>query len=79
MLDCSMRADRCCDTINDMTHIIKYAGFVNLHEENLKWPIGPWPKDTHLKEIGFLNCQHWKNGIEGWAIWLLSKFGTPYP
>lgn len=28
------------------------AGFVNVVERTAIWPLGPWPKDKHLKELG---------------------------
>lgn len=59
--------------------MIERAGFVDVHEASTKWPIGPWPKQPQFKEIGYWNSQHWKTGMEGWAMWLLSKFGAPYP
>lgn len=79
IIDCSRRAGRCCDTFTEMTRRIEHAGFLNHRVEQKKWPIGPWPKDKQLKEIGFVNGQHWKAGMEGWAMWLLTKFGVPYP
>jgi len=44
-----------------------------------KWPIGPWPKDKQLKEAGAVNFQHWLSGMEGYGMWLLTKFGDPVP
>jgi hypothetical protein len=30
-----------------------------------KWPIGPWARDTDLKEAGRLNHHMWSSGLEG--------------
>lgn len=38
-----------------------------------------WSNDPVLKEAGRLNHQMWKTGLEGWSMWLLTKFGTPRP
>ncbi|KAI1829392.1 hypothetical protein DTO027I6_9607 [Penicillium roqueforti] len=79
VLGCGERAGRDCDTFDTMTRRIRSAGFVDVHEKNYKWPIGPWPRDQKLKDAGTINFQHWINGMEGWCMWLLTKFGHPQP
>jgi predicted component of type VI protein secretion system len=32
-----------------------------------------------LKEAGQLQYAHWNTALEGWAMWLLTKFGEPEP
>lgn len=64
--------DRCMDLVRD-------TGFVDIHEEIRKWPIGPWPRDKQLKEIGTVNLEHWLAGLEGYGMYLLTKFGVPKP
>ncbi|THC90681.1 hypothetical protein EYZ11_009856 [Aspergillus tanneri] len=49
------------------------AGFVDVVEERFKCPIGAWPKDPHLKELGRYNYLQWEEGIEGWTMMLLTK------
>jgi hypothetical protein len=49
------------------------AGFVDVVERRFKVPIGPWAKDPHLKELGRYKRLHWEEGIEGWAMMLLTK------
>jgi hypothetical protein len=49
------------------------AGFENVVEHVFKWPIGPWSKDPHMKEIGLWNQVHWEEGIEGWSLALLTR------
>lgn len=55
------------------------AGFVDTHEKLYKIPLGPWPKDKILKEAGQLQYFHWTAALEGWAMWLLTKYGGPTP
>lgn len=55
------------------------AGFVDIHEKMYKWPIGPWPKDSVLKEAGRLHYHQWASGMEGWIMYFLTKWGTPKP
>jgi hypothetical protein len=42
--------------------------------KTFKWPIGPWPKDKRLKEIGAYNRLGWEDGIEGWAMFLFTNY-----
>jgi hypothetical protein len=62
-----------------MQDAFRNAGFVDIHQKEYKWPIGPWPRDQKYKEAGTVNYQHWMSGMEGWAMWLLTKFGEPEP
>lgn len=76
---CSERAGRSLRTHETMRRAIEEAGFVDVHEERYKIPIGPWARDTTLKEAGHLQHGHWNAGLEGWAMWLLTHFGEPEP
>ncbi|KAJ5310324.1 oxidoreductase [Penicillium atrosanguineum] len=77
--DCGKRAGRDLDSIDTMQESIHKAGFVDIQEQSYKWPIGPWARDQKYKEAGIVNYQHWLSGMEGWCMWLLTKFGTPKP
>ncbi|CAG8148345.1 unnamed protein product [Penicillium salamii] len=79
MQACGEQAGRSCDIILTMADSIKKAGFVEVREKTYKWPLGPWPKNQKLKEAGTVNVQHWMSGMEGWCMWLLTKFGEPEP
>ncbi|KAJ6003805.1 hypothetical protein N7540_012945 [Penicillium herquei] len=65
--------------IHTMRASIEKAGFVDVHERNVKWPIGPWPKDKILKDLGAINLSHWLTGMEGYTMFLMTKFGDPEP
>ncbi|TID27744.1 putative methyltransferase [Venturia nashicola] len=52
---------------------MKKAGFVNVKYQTFKWPIGPWPKDPGLKQIGAYNRMAWEDGMEGWAMYLFTN------
>lgn len=62
-----------------MTAAIRAAGFTNIHEDLFKTPIGAWPKDARLKEVGRVNGEHWSSGLEGFGLFLLTKYGSPKP
>ncbi|OGE55745.1 hypothetical protein PENARI_c004G10368 [Penicillium arizonense] len=76
---CCIRAGRPIDTIDVMAGTMRKAGFVDFHEKEYKWPIGPWPRDQKYKEAGTAHYQHWLSGMEGWCMWLLTKYGAPNP
>jgi hypothetical protein len=76
---CSERAGRSLKTQETMRGAIEKAGFVETQEKYIRIPLGPWPKDEVLKEVGQLHYLHWMAAMEGWAMWLLTKFGAPTP
>lgn len=78
-IGCAERAN-CSLTVQEtMRSSIEKAGFIDVHEVVYKIPIGPWARDKVLKEIGQLNYLHWSTGLEGYSMWLLTKFGLPTP
>jgi hypothetical protein len=79
IMGCGERCGRPCDILDTMPARIRNAGFVDLYEKVYKWPIGPWAKNQQYKEAGAINLEHWMTGIEGWCMWLLTKFGAPEP
>lgn len=65
--------------MHTMQESIEKAGFTDVHIKNYKLPIGPWPRDKQLKEAGAANFRHLSEGMEGYCMWLLTKFGEPAP
>ncbi|KFY25839.1 hypothetical protein V491_01577 [Pseudogymnoascus sp. VKM F-3775] len=49
------------------------GGFADVVETVYRWPIGPWEKDPHMKQVGLWNLLHWEEGIEGWSMALLTR------
>ncbi|KAI5802980.1 UMTA methyltransferase family protein [Geopyxis carbonaria] len=49
------------------------AGFVDIHERVEKLPIGPWPKDKKLKEVGKFNLLSAMVGLEGFTMALFTR------
>lgn len=43
-------------------------GFVDLHEEVAKVPVGPWPKNNRQKQIGILMLQHSFDALEALTL-----------
>ncbi|CAI7670279.1 unnamed protein product [Penicillium manginii] len=79
ILGAAALSGRPVDTLDTMRKEIEKAGFIDLHEKVYRWPIGPWPRDPVLKEAGRLNWHMWKTGMDGYATYLLTKFGLPEP
>ena len=52
---------------------LKEAGFTNIREAHLKWPMGPWPKDPFWKKFGQLNLDNMLSGLEGMSMALLTR------
>jgi len=49
------------------------AGFVDVHEKVVKVPVGPWPKDPKMKEIGRYQREHMAMGIEPYTLGFIGK------
>ncbi|CEJ59996.1 hypothetical protein PMG11_08593 [Penicillium brasilianum] len=73
------KAGRCFEIMGTLQESIERAGFVDIHTKDYRWPIGPWPKDKTLKEVGDINYKHWLIGMEGYGMWLLTHYGDPVP
>ncbi|KAH7129389.1 S-adenosyl-L-methionine-dependent methyltransferase [Dactylonectria estremocensis] len=55
ILESSEKFGKPIDCAHKWKEVVERVGFVDVHEEVRKIPIGPWPKDPALKEIG--KCQ----------------------
>lgn len=47
---------------------IEEAGFADVEERKYKWPIGTWPKNRKMKELGAFTRAHLDAGLEGWTL-----------
>jgi SAM-dependent methyltransferase len=63
------------DIWKDIKERIKKAGFVDVVEKRTKWPMGPWSSDKKMKELGRWNQLRIEQGIEGFAMRLLTNVG----
>jgi hypothetical protein len=61
------------------------AGFTDIVEKKFIWPIGPWPSDPHLKDLGRWGERNWADGLEAWVLALYTRVlgvslsFSPYP
>ncbi|KAL9124912.1 MAG: hypothetical protein Q9217_005805 [Psora testacea] len=72
-LECGVQNGKPMDIQRHIKGWITKAGFVDVVEEKYKWPIGDWPADSRLKDIGRWNATHWNLGIEAWSMRLLTQ------
>lgn len=79
VMSAAVNAGRPLNLYHECTNLIRHAGFVEVQEEIKKWPIGPWARDKQLKEAGTANLDFWLAGVEGYAMYLLTRYGNPEP
>ncbi|KAK1765975.1 S-adenosyl-L-methionine-dependent methyltransferase [Phialemonium atrogriseum] len=47
---------------------VREAGFKNVTHRRFKFPVGPWPKDRNMKEIGMYNLAQVLQGLEAFSL-----------
>ncbi|KAH6628145.1 S-adenosyl-L-methionine-dependent methyltransferase [Chaetomium tenue] len=47
---------------------VRDAGFTNVKHERFRLPIGSWPKDPHLKQVGLYNISQIMTGLEAFSL-----------
>ena len=55
-------------------HLIE-AGFVDVVEKTVVWPVGEWPKDKRLKDIGRFGLEGVLQSLYPFGVHLLTKHG----
>ncbi|KAL4973076.1 S-adenosyl-L-methionine-dependent methyltransferase [Aspergillus desertorum] len=51
----------------DLKRIIEETGFVNVQHEVFQLPLGTWPRERRMKEIGALNMRQMLEGLEAFS------------
>jgi SAM-dependent methyltransferase len=72
--ECGEKFGKSFKIAEDSKELMERAGFVNVRRHTFKWPIGTWPMDKKMKEIGAYNRLAWDEGINGWAMFLFTNF-----
>lgn len=52
---------------------IREAGFEDVHHKRIRLPLGVWPKDKQLKEVGAFNLVQLREGLEGFSLALFTR------
>jgi hypothetical protein len=47
---------------------VREAGFTKVTHQRFRLPIGAWPKDPHLKEVGTYNMAQVMSGLEAFSL-----------
>lgn len=58
---------------------VEAAGFTNIQHRWYKVPFGGWARHPIYKEAGECKMIEFKEGMQGWVTWALTKFGSPEP
>ncbi|CAI0653247.1 unnamed protein product [Colletotrichum noveboracense] len=56
-----------------IANALREAGFVDVVEKTWPVPIGGWPKDPTLREIGICNLEFHDQSLEGFSMFLLTQ------
>ena len=75
VLDMGRRWGKGFDAFEIIKEKMEQAGFVDVMETKMKWPIGGWPKDRALRELGMWNAVRLDTGIEGYVMRLFTHAG----
>ncbi|KKA16637.1 UMTA methyltransferase family protein [Rasamsonia emersonii CBS 393.64] len=71
--DASAKFGKSIENVRYWKEKMEKAGFVDVKEESFKVPIGPWPKDPKLKEIGRFQQVQQIQGAEVYTPALFSR------
>lgn len=52
---------------------LRDAGFINIRHKMIKIPIGTWPKDERLKDLGHMNLIQIIDGLEAYNLRLFTS------
>ncbi|KZL66338.1 SAM-dependent methyltransferase [Colletotrichum tofieldiae] len=56
-----------------ISRALEIAGFVDIVEKSWRIPIGSWPADPVMREVGICNLEYLDQSLEGFGTFLLKK------
>ncbi|CAK7234365.1 hypothetical protein SBRCBS47491_008923 [Sporothrix bragantina] len=74
MMEASEKAGFLLNTCGRAAEFMKEAGFVDIVRVPYKWPIGRWPKNEKMKELGGLVRENFIGGVETMSLALFTRF-----
>lgn len=72
-VESSVALGRPLNAASSYKDLMEKAGFVDVVERQLKWPVGVWPKDKYYKELGHWGYANMDVGIEALIMALLTR------
>jgi hypothetical protein len=72
-IDASEMIGKSFNVIERQKELITQVGFIDVHEKKYKLPVGEWSSDPKLKELGQWDLLFCLQGLEGWALFLLTE------
>ena len=73
MLEASIKFGRPINSVAAYKSQLEQAGFVDIVQEEFKWPINKWPKDKHYKELGLWTCENVTSALSGISLALFTR------
>lgn len=70
----SRAARRDFQVSRSMKQMIEEAGFVDVQEQKLKLPLGPWSTDPKMKDVGRFYERFYKTGLQGWLLQICTRW-----
>lgn len=67
LMEAGQKIGRTLNPAPQMKGWVEDAGFTNVNQQRFKLPIGSWPKDARLKEIGTLMRANFVDGVEAFT------------
>jgi hypothetical protein len=53
---------------NTFPSLLSAAGFVDIQSETFAWPLGRWPQDRNMKEVGRWAHHNYLQGLSGFSL-----------
>jgi SAM-dependent methyltransferase len=75
MTDLSRKRGKQLDIWSSLKERVKDAGFLDVVETRAKWPMNGWSSDPKMRELGRWNQLRVTQGIEGFAMRVLTTIG----
>ncbi len=72
-IEATAKAGRPIDIAPKYKSFLEKAGFVDVVEKRFKWPLNPWPKDKHYKELGVWSFENLNAGLEGLLMAIFTR------
>ncbi|EED14088.1 conserved hypothetical protein [Talaromyces stipitatus ATCC 10500] len=66
--EASERVGQPMNSVETLKARLERAGFVDVRDDAYKVPVGPWPKDRRLKELGYMMLFHCFEALEAFTL-----------